>query len=35
MWEDYLIIRAAKSDSYLANNNIPPDIQKLHCQSYF
>ncbi|XP_026391122.1 O-fucosyltransferase 7-like isoform X1 [Papaver somniferum] len=35
MWEDYQIIRAAKSDSRLANNNLPPDIQKLRCRTLY
>ncbi|OVA20904.1 GDP-fucose protein O-fucosyltransferase [Macleaya cordata] len=35
MWEEYQVIRAAKSDSRLANNNLPPDIQKLRCRVHY
>lgn len=35
LWEEYQVIRAAKSDSRLANNNLPPDIQKLRCRACF
>ncbi|XP_075088835.1 O-fucosyltransferase 7 isoform X2 [Nicotiana tabacum] len=35
LWDEYQIIRAAKSDSRLTNNNLPPDIQKLRCRACY
>ncbi|XP_050376531.1 O-fucosyltransferase 7 isoform X2 [Argentina anserina] len=35
MWEEYEVIRAAKSDSRLANNNLPLDIQRLRCRACY
>lgn len=35
IFEEYQVIRAAKSDSRLANNNLPPDIQKLRCRACY
>lgn len=35
VWRDYKVIRAAKSDSRLANNDLPADIQKLRCRVHY
>ncbi|CAM8946387.1 unnamed protein product [Rhodiola kirilowii] len=35
IWKEYQVIRAAKSDSRLANNNLPVDIQKLRCRACY
>jgi len=35
LWDHRQVIRAAKSDSRLANNYLPADIQKLRCRAFF
>ncbi|CAM8946401.1 unnamed protein product [Rhodiola kirilowii] len=35
IWKEYQVIRADKSDSRLANNNLPVDIQKLRCRACY
>ncbi|XP_024378475.1 O-fucosyltransferase 38 isoform X1 [Physcomitrium patens] len=35
VWRDYRVIRASKSDSRLANNDLPADIQKLRCRVHY
>nr|CAB3467497.1 unnamed protein product [Digitaria exilis] len=35
LWDHRQVIRAAKSDSRLANNYLPIDIQKLRCRAFF
>ncbi|CAD5167668.1 unnamed protein product [Musa acuminata subsp. malaccensis] len=35
LWNDNKVIRAAKSDSRLANNNLSSEIQKLRCRVFY
>ncbi|KAI4317112.1 hypothetical protein L6164_025016 [Bauhinia variegata] len=35
LWNDYQVVHVAKSDSRLANNNLPLDIQKLRCRALY
>ncbi|KAL3528056.1 hypothetical protein ACH5RR_012712 [Cinchona calisaya] len=35
IWKDYQILHVAKSDSRLANNDLPLDVQRLRCRAFY
>ncbi|KAI9113813.1 hypothetical protein K1719_015064 [Acacia pycnantha] len=35
LWNDYQVIHVAKSDSRLANNDLPLDVQRLRCRALY
>lgn len=35
LWRDYQVVHVAKSDSRLANNDLPLDIQRLRCRALY